>query len=378
MQAENIALIEMGGSHDECLYSQVLFLKKFNYRVHVLLFEDHYAQIEVWPEVDNWQSWPPPGGIIGEWGLVFRILKYLRRNHIKRAIINTAEGNIIRKLSIASGRNINYTGLIHLARKLWTSRSQRIISRKIKNYFVLAEFIKDNLVAANPNLAIEHFYPVYFPKTGSPDLHKGNVPDEPSGAPDYTIRYPGEKETDFLVCIPGAVDYARRDYKSLLDELRAGGVPPGIRFILLGRTSGPDGKDLLARIREEGLETHFITFEGFVEYQVFYANLSRSHLILPLISPGSIDYDDYLKYKITGTYNLAWGFKIPMLMHCSFEGYRLFRNTSVFYKSGEMLQTLEMLAGRRDKLEILQENISKLEDFDMDAQAVRYVNFINR
>lgn len=373
MQAENIALIETGGSHDECLYSQVLFLKKYGHRVHVLLFEDHFTQMEAWPEVDCWQTWPVPAGFAGEWRLVFRILKYLRRNNIKRAVINTAEGNIVRKLSIASGRNIDYAGLIHLSRKLWTSRSQRIISRKINKYLVLAEFIKENLKAADPGLDIEHFYPLYFPGG-----RQSVVPGPQSTVPGQKILYPGEKEADFLVCIPGAVEYARRDYTSLLKELRDGGVPAGIRFILLGRTTGPDGRDLLGSIREGGFESHFTTFKGFVTYREFYANLSRSHLVLPLISPGSVDYDDYLRYKITGTYNLAWGFGKPMLMHSSFEGYRIFRDTSVFYETGKMLQVLEKLFQRRDQLKTLQENISEMEEFDFDAQAERYVNFILR
>jgi hypothetical protein len=364
MQAENIALIETGGSHDECLYSQVLFLKKFGCRVHVLLFEEHLTRMEAWPEVDRWQTWPAPAGFAGEWRLVFRILKYLRRNNIKRAVINTAEGNIVRKLSIASGRHIDYAGLIHLSRKLWTSRSQRIISRKINKYLVLAEFITENLKAADPGLDIEHFYPVYFPGG------------QPSALPGQKILYPGEKETDFLVCIPGAVEYARRDYTSLLNELRDGGVPSGIRFVLLGRTTGPDGRDLLEKIREGGFESHFTTFEGFVTYREFYANLSRSHLVLPLISPGSADYDDYLRYKITGSYNLAWGFGKPMLLHSSFEGYRIFSDTSVFYETGKMFRVLEKLFRRRDQLKILRDNISKMEEFDFDAQAERYVNFI--
>jgi hypothetical protein len=378
MQAENIALIETGGSHDECLYSQVLFLKKYGHRIHILLFEDHYEQMDNWPEVDRWQTWPVPEGFAGEWRLVFRILKYLRRNNIKRAVINTAEGNIVRKLSIASGRNIDFAGLIHLSRKLWTSRSQRIISRTIKKYLVLAEFIKENLKAANPGLDIEHFYPVYFPETGGRNPNEKEASGKGSGINGQKILYPGEKETDFLVCIPGAVEYARRDYTSLLNELRDGGVPAGIRFILLGRTTGPDGRDLLGRIREGGFESHFTTFEGFVTYREFYANLLRSHLVLPLISPGSVDYDDYLRYKITGTYNLAWGFGKPMLMHSSFEGYRIFSNTSVFYETGKMLQVLEKLFQRRDKLKTLQDNISEMEEFDFDAQAERYVNFILR
>ena len=373
MQTENIALIELGGSHDECLYSQVLFLKKNKCRVHILLFEEHLARIEAWPQVDCWQTWPAPSGFTGEWKLVFRVLQYLRRNNIRQAVINTAEGNIIRKLSMAAGRKVEFVGLIHLARKLWTSRSQRIISRKIKKYLVLAEFIRENLEKADPSLALGHFYPVYFPETtefkeaGKQDLREVNE----AGVPELN-------GSDFLVCIPGAVDYSRRDYISLLDEMRSNKVPAGMRFILLGRTTGPDGKALLSRIGLEGFEKHFITFEGFLEHRLFYRYLSRSDLVLPLITPGSLDYDDYLKYKITGAYNLAWGFKIPMLLHSSFKDHSLFGETSFFYRSGNMLRSLEALAGRKAELEKMRKNISGLEDFNFDIQAERYAGFLRR
>ncbi len=358
MEPENIALIELGGSHDECLYSQVLFLKEQPFRVHILLFSGHLSRLEIWPQVDCWKDWPEPSGFFGEWNLVFRVLKYLRRNKIRRAVINTAEGNIVRKLARASGRDIEYTGIIHLARKLWTSRSQRIISRKIRKYLVLAGFIAENLDPADPSLSIEYFYPVYFPYPQSP------------------IQV--NSHTEFLVCIPGAVDYARRDYGSLLEELTTGGIPDGMRFMLLGRTTGPDGQDLLSRIQREGMEGRFVTFTDFIDPARFYAYLSLSDLILPLITPDSGDYEDYLKYKITGTYNLAWGFNIPMLMHESFRGYPIFSSTSVFYRTGELLSELKRLAGSRQELAELRKRIPALEDFDRSKQSGKYLEFIVR
>jgi hypothetical protein len=400
MEPENIALIELGGSHDECLFSQVLFLKEKPYRVHILLFSDHLSRMAAWPEVDCWRDWASPSGFFGEWILVFRVLTYLRRNKIRRAVINTAEGNIIRKLARASGKNMDYTGIIHLARKLWTSRSQRIISRKIRKYLVLAGFIADNLERAYPSLSLEYFYPVYFPaltpsRPGSIKEAKGTGGQEgfgetpgpgthdqersgAAGTESIGTRIQVKSNGDFLVCVPGAVDYARRDYGSLLDELKTEGIPENMRFMLLGRTTGPDGMDLLSRIRKEGMEEFFITFTDFIDPGHFYAYLSLSDLILPLITPDSGDFADYQKYKITGAYNLAWGFQIPMLMHESFKGYPIFSNTSVFYRTGEMLRELKRLAGRREELDDLRKRIQVLEDFDRNRQTEKYLDFITR
>ncbi len=368
MESKDIALMEFGGSHDECLYSQVMFLNRYGYRVHLLIKEDHFAGIEAWPEVPVWKTFPAPRGFAGKWKLAFRVLKYLRNNNIHQAIINTAEGNIIRAITMISGKDINFTGLLHTGRKLWTSRSQRIINRKIRKYFVLADFIRENLDRADPHLSIEYFYPVYFPESRKREMHEKSIRPVLSGTATPDPR--------FLVCIPGAVDFARRDYLSLIREIDTSGVPREIRFLLLGRTTGPDGRLLVSRIRELGLEEYFTYFDEFLEHAVFYDYLSRSSLILPLITPGALNYEDYLKYKITGTYNLAWGFQIPMLMHESFMDYPIFGQTSAFYRSGELIKTLESLAGETEKLREIREKIPEIKDFDFTIQAERYVQFV--
>ena len=104
-------------------------------------------------------------------------------------------------------KGIQYTGLIHLSKKLWISSSQKIINRKIKKYFVLADFIEENLERTNSSLKTSFFYPVYFPESNS---------NEPS---EVKIR------NEFHVCIPVAVDIARWDYNSLMDDIASNGFP---------------------------------------------------------------------------------------------------------------------------------------------------------
>ncbi len=220
MENENIALIELGGSHDECLFSQVLFLKKYGYKVHIILFRDHLDRIDKWKEVDIWKTFEPVSGAIGRWKLVLGVRAYLRKNRIRHAIINTAEGNNIRELTLLPSKGIRYTGLIHFSKKLWTSSSQGIINRKIKKYFVLADFISENLEQADPSLEISYFYPIYFPENIQPEI------------PENIVR------EELMVTIPGAVDFARRDYSSLMNEMVSNGPPTGFRFVLLGRTTG--------------------------------------------------------------------------------------------------------------------------------------------
>ncbi len=355
MEKETIALIELGGSHDECLYSQVLFLKKYGLRIHVILFEDHLRHIDAFPEVDTWQSYKNPGGWLAEWILAFRLLTYLKRQGISKAVLNTAEGNLIRKLSLVAGRHTEFTGIIHLSSKLWTSRSQKIISRKISKYFVLADFIKDKLEKADSGVSIESFYPIYFPVEKAAEVLQ---------------------DQSYQICVPGGVDFARRDYQSLLDEMLSAEVPSGVKFVLLGRTSNKDGQELKARIRERELEEQFTLFDGFIPHEKFYEQLKKAWLVLPLITPRCKDYADYMDYKITGSFNLAYGFRLPMLQHESFAGTRIYRETSVFYRDGGLLEIVNQCMKDPARLNTVRERISGLAEFRFDVQAEKYIHFI--
>jgi hypothetical protein len=355
MEKETIALIELGGSHDECLYSQVLFLKDYGHRIHVILFEDHLRHINAFPEVDTWQGYKKPGGWLAEWILVFHLLTYLKRQGISKVVLNTAEGNLTRKLTLAAGRRTEFTGIIHLSSKLWTSRSQKIISRKISKYFVLADFIKDKLEEAKPGVSIESFYPIYFPVEKAADA----------------LQDPSHQ-----ICVPGAVDFARRDYLSLLDEMLSGEIPSEVKFVLLGRTSTRDGQELKARIRELGLEKHFTLFDGFIPHAQFYEQLNKAWLVLPLITPSCKDYADYMDYKISGSFNLAYGFRLPMLLHESFIGTRIYRETSVFYGKGGLLDMVKGCITNPASLNTVRERISGLPEFRFEVQAEKYMHFI--
>jgi len=355
MEKETIALIELGGSHDECLYSQVLFLKKYGLRVHVILFEDHLSHMDAYPEVDVWKSYKKPGGWLAEWKLVFHLLVYLKQHGIRKAVLNTAEGNLIRKLSLAAGSHTAFTGIIHLSSKLRTSRSQKIISRRISKYFVLADFIKENMEKSRTGVSIESFYPIYFPAGKA------------SGAVHYQ---------DYQICVPGAVDFARRDYQSLLDEMQSAEIPSGVKFVLLGRTSNKDGQELKAMIRESGLEEHFTLFDGFIPHEQFYEHLKKARLVLPLITPHCKDFADYMDYKITGSFNLAYGFGHPMLQHESFAGTRIYRETSVFYRDGGLFETVNQCMKDPDGLNTVKKRIEDLPEFQFEYQAEKYIHFI--
>jgi hypothetical protein len=172
------------------------------------------------------------------------------------------------------------------------------------------------------------------------------------------------------------VDFARRDYQSLLDEMRSAEVPSGVKFVLLGRTNNQDGQELRTRILELGLGEHFTLFDGFIPHKQFYEQLKMAWLVLPLITPRCKDYADYMDHKITGSFNLAYGFRLPMLAHESFAGTRIYRETSLFYPDGSLLETVDLCMKDPARLNKIREGISGLAEFQFEFQAEKYIHFI--
>ena len=198
---EAVALIELGSSHDECLYAQIKFLQAYGIPVQLIvsgeLFERrldkrHGAErVEVFPAARN---------RLTEWSLNARVVKFLKGKGIRQAVLNTAHGKGARTLCTLAPRSLELFGIAHNARRLldW-SVTQSLISRRIKQYFVLSDYIADSLRSRRRKRAVSSFYPIYFPM--------------PADAVDSGGR--------FWIAIPGKPEFKRRDYLGLIEALGA-------------------------------------------------------------------------------------------------------------------------------------------------------------
>ncbi|NDK57232.1 hypothetical protein [Pontibacter fetidus] len=317
------ALIELGGSHDECLYSQVRFLKTSGYQVHLICTANLEKQVSGFDGVDQFLYVDFEGASSLQSMLnLFRIRKHIIRHNIRQVIFNTAEGNLVRNLTLLPfPSQVTFSGTVHNGRKLIKSSSQSLISRRIKKYFVLNDYILPH-VSGNKTTTIESFYPIFFP-----DFDRVVLP-----------KPPGE----LWVCIPGQVDHNRRDYGGLLQALQQHKPATGTKFIVLGRDKNP-GKKLRELVSEAGLEEHFILFDEFIPNNVFHSYLAQSDVILPLVHPGLPKFDQYLNYKITGAINLAFAYKKPLLSIAQFNTIPDFKENSLFYSSDTLGETLQNL-----------------------------------
>ena len=206
------------------------------------------------------------------------------------------------------------------------------------------------MVPRNKKIRLQSFYPIYFPSFSNP-LHK-----------------PGN---EVWLVIPGSIDFKRRDYNRLIHALKKSSPPENLKFVLLGRLNSAfeDGKTLLESISKHNLQHYFITFESFIPNEVFHAYIKNADFVLPLL----VLQDAYLKYKISGSFNLAFAYKKPMLCHNFFEPIPDISKNAVFYDSNSLSEVVQTLSCNKTTSKALYTD----PKWDFDFQRDRYITFLN-
>jgi hypothetical protein len=353
------ALIEICGSHDECLYSQVLFLEKSEFEVHIIISSDLNERLELYENIHSILSLDFSKNLIKNLLTLRKIIRYINKNNIDNVIINTASGELIEYLTLFMPKRVKVFGVIHSLKKLTTSFSQKIINKKIKNYFLL----NDYLLPFAPESVLhdakfESFYPIYFP---------------------YKTELIKKPKNEFWVVIPGHVEFKRRDYLGFIEILKGKTLDKSIKFLILGNSSHnySDGKKLENLVGEIGFKNNFIFYYQFLPPEIFLNYIAISDLILPLMHPGIDFYPDYINNQISGTINLAFSFKKPMLLFKDFTMMDDFKASSFFYDLPELFSLIEHLFENRDIIDKKSTEIKNYDKFDFEFQRKKYVNFIN-
>lgn len=331
-----VALIELGGSHDECLYSQVRFLRERGVKLTLIVSANLENAISLYGELEqvylvdilNKRG-------LTQWKIVFQLWQYIQENQFDKVVFNTAHGNVLRKLMLFPfDKKIIFAGIAHNTKKLISSGSQRLISRKVKRYYLLSQGLLDNLPQDVRNqYQFSVFYPIYFPTFKEIPVHK--------------------KEGDIWICIPGQVQFKRRDYKTLLGLLEKEKLDNRIKFVLLGRATHSeynDGEYVKNKVKELGLSARFLFWDDFIDYDTFHSYLKASDFVLPLAHPSSDEYEAYFKYKISGSFNLAYAYNKPLLMENTFKTVSEFTDdNSVFYAKEALVSILNQLVEKDGK-----------------------------
>jgi len=351
---KNIAFIELGGSHEEVLFPQIEILAGSGFNVSLIIRTSHFNRIKPIRQAKTVLCINDEKNFFQRAMNLRRVLNFIKTNNIHSIIINTAQGAFIRDLCFFLPPYLNLTGISHNPQKIGHSFTQKFISRKIKKYLVLNDYILKNLPQLH-GLSYSSFYPVFYPHKHQPKN-------------DNTLR----------VAIPGAIDFNRRDYEEILNNPLSQVLNKNIQFIFLGRC-----KSEAARKYREAVETKFLKkqsrfFDEFIPEARFFSILKTADIILPLITPGIKNFQLYKKYKVSGSINLAFGMKIPLLMHESLKSTEDYQTAAIFYKEGQLFQKLNEIHANPDSIAIKKKDIEKEKKFNPEFQQKQYIDFVLR
>lgn len=349
----HVALIEIGGSHDECILSQLYALKSVPCRITLVTTHEVIERNSLFYSlVDAVHLIEFPKKAIGDFLLMYRLNKYFHLNGIQKVIINTAQGGHIRNLCFTSFRSIEFIGIIHTLNKFKGSFTQKQINRKIKKYFVLNDYFLDKIIPPT-GITVKSFYPLRFPSF------------------EDTVK---KNEDEIWITIIGGLENRRKDLIGsipLMKELEH----KNVRFIFLGK-SDPNKAEVdvfLETIEAVGLNEKVKTFHAFVPEIEFDAYLKQTDLIWPMVNPDTPSSVEYFKNQISGAMNVSFGYKIPMLVHEKYFSewsdlqYAFAYNLTNFKSSFEF--AIENLNSKVQALK-------QAEKFDPEYQEGRYVEFI--
>lgn len=355
----NVALIELTESHGECIYSQALFLHNSVDTLHLIIHEKLEDQTNFDLKIKNRFFISYENKFLERIKTFFCIRKYLLKNDIDTIIFNTATGRLIQELLLFIPKKINCIGSIHDGRKLVKSSTQKSISKKMNGYYILNDYIKDYLISKNVNnIKVQPYYPIFFPPIETDKINKD--------------------KNEFWITIPGKVEQKRRNYLSLIESLSKSTLSENIKFVLLGPANhfNGDGKLILEKINENGLSKNFIMFDGFINNSTYFAYIEKSDMIMPLVEPGNEFYETYKYSQITGSYNLAFGYKIPLLYHQDLSHINDLKNFGISYNHSTLIDTLIECINQQDFTKICIKKMNDELKFQKEYQTKIYNNFI--
>lgn len=345
MKIIKIALVELGTFHDECLYSQLLFLQASHIEVTLIGNIKIKERLEQLPHIHKLHLLKLDSKK-NKYSAYFKTWLYFRKEQFDTIIYNSAESNSFKLISLPLSKKTKLIGIIHNADKINRKRKQKTIDKKVAKYFVLNDFIKQTILKEKmTSQKVESFYPIFFPEVNK------------------TLPKPSE---ELWVVVPGMIDFNKRDY-SFIERIK---FPEHLKIILLGRPNSEKEKEwLIALSQQKEKRKHILAFNSFIANDVFYQYIHQADYIMPLIHPGVPTFDAFLKYKISGSYNCAIGFKKTLLLYKGFETIEDFKHNAIFYNEDHLVELLEEL--KKDTAARYQE-----EKWNFKFQKLHYLQFI--
>jgi len=347
-----IALLEIGKSHAETMLSQIIALKNENCNVVLCSDRAFLQQNDYFTEyIDEFHELSIPKSKIGRFKEMRRFSRWLKEQKVNVLIANTAQGKDICNLCIIAPPTVAIVGILHTIKVLDSSFTQRIISRKIKNYFVLNDTLKE-YAKPRKGISVRSFYNNDFPYF-EPHINK------PHG--------------QYWIVIVGGAEHQRRDLEGFIQI--ASKTPNNVHFYFLGKTAYhiPEVQRFIRRFEETEIVNRIHLFDHFLPNREFYGYLQQADGILPLIHPNTPSAEELLHRQITGVLLLSFGLKIPMLIHEYYQTWEDFHRSAIFYNFSNFKEQFILFQKNRDSIKMQMQNYPR---FSAEIQNKQFGEFI--
>ena len=353
-ESRSVALVELSDHHGECIHPQLKFLASAGIPVHLVCSEAVAARLRGMEEAASLATFPFGRGALRDASEVLRVRKHLRDLSVHTVVLNTARGSRVRNLLLLPTGEMRFVGLAHIASRLSGGSTQAIVGRKTHTFLVLNDYIVPHARSLTRS-RVEGIYLIYYPP--------------------YESRPVDKPEDEFWVCIPGQVEFKKRDYSALFDRASERAPDRRVRFVMPG--AGPadsgDGRLLREILDARGLSARFRLWNEFVDHDTFFSVLAASDLILPLIHPRKNAHEEYLKYKISGGFNLAFGLGVPLFCEEAFAGVDDFEAAALFYREINLVERLNRLVRDPSPLLETRKRLAAYPKFRFETQRDRYL-----
>jgi hypothetical protein len=352
-EVKNVAVVEIGGSHDECLLSQFFALKHAGCCVYFVGTEELWQRNQVFHSlVDVFVPIKVGQGAVADFKTMRRLNSYFKTHNIEKVVLNTAQGGHVRNLCLTARKSTEFIGIIHTLRKFNGSFTQKMISRKVKKYFVLNTFFL-NHIEPQKGIRVEAFYPLRFPTF------------------EHSTR---ETKTFTQLAVIGGVENRRKDLMGSL-PLMESVLGLDIRIVFLGK-SDPNKEEVIAfkkALEERGLQGKVILFDDFVDVKRFDEILKSTDFIWPMVHPETQSAKEYFRNQIPGALNVALGYNIPLFVHREYASSWSDLHTAATYKPETFREDLEKAI---ENHQTLSDELAQNPKYSVVYQEENYVKFI--
>ena len=352
MENETVMVIEIGGSHDECLLTQFHALKLDNKRIVFVSTEEVMQRNPVFYEYIDQFFLFDKSSLKKSFKMARRIKKLVKMVKAKTVIMNTAHGNTMRNLSIISlFSKVQFLGILHTIIKLEGSFTQRVISLKVKKYYLLSEFLyrKAKIIS---KLDFTWFYPLRF---------------------DFQLESPAIKEKKLKIVIIGGVESRRKDLLGFVDMID--NLTEDVQFVFLGK-SDPNNDEVCRfkqRLNEKKCSEKVTLFDSFVENETFAQIVQSCDAILPLVHPVTPSAKEYFNRQISGAMTVAFGYKKPLLIHEGYKHIEELAQACVYYNQENFKEIIK----ERETLIELEDKMKTMLFLKEETQEKRYLDFLH-